>query len=92
MQLTVPQRDRYLGGFIGRLATLGTRWHMHTSRKFLLKHFDARAAEYRNEMDGGQLVDNPRAEPGQVEKPVCNLFFFWIIGLTTSIMLLYRLH
>jgi hypothetical protein len=54
---------------------------MHASRKILLKHFDARAAEYRNEMNGGALVDDHETEPGGVEKPVCIVSFFLSWGL-----------
>ncbi|KAJ6138046.1 Cytochrome P450 [Penicillium samsonianum] len=43
----------YIGGLIGRLATLGTSWDMHASRKIMLKHFDARAAEYHAEIFSG---------------------------------------
>lgn len=64
---------RYLGGFISRLATLGTRWNMHASRKILLKHFDARAAEYRDEMAGGDNMD--QANPEHADKPVRFAFF-----------------
>jgi hypothetical protein len=53
---------------------------MHASRKVLLKYFDARAAEYHNEMDGGDLVDNHKTNPEQAEKPVC--IFFSIFDLT----------
>ncbi|KAJ5582567.1 Cytochrome P450, partial [Penicillium sp. DV-2018c] len=50
-QFLVPNwLKRYIGGSIGRLATLGTNWDMHASRKTLLKHFDARAAEYHAEI------------------------------------------
>lgn len=41
---------------------------MHASRKILLKHFDARAAEYRNEMDGGNSMG--QANPEQAGQPV----------------------
>jgi hypothetical protein len=37
----------------GFLATLGTSWDMHASRKIMLKHFDARAAEYHAEIFSG---------------------------------------
>lgn len=70
MRLTVSRHHRYFGGFIGRLATLGTRWDMHASRKTLLKHFDARAAEYRNEMASGALVEDRKTNPEQKEDPV----------------------
>jgi hypothetical protein len=58
-----------LGGIISRLATIGTRWDMHASRKILLKHFDARAAEYRDEMayPGGI---NDKDDPKSTDKPV----------------------
>lgn len=60
--------NRYIGGFVSRLTSLGTRWNMHASRKILLKHFDARAAEYRNEMDGGNNMG--QANPEQAGQPV----------------------
>ncbi|KAJ5944499.1 Cytochrome P450 [Penicillium verrucosum] len=44
---------RLYWGFIGRLATLGTGWDMHASRKIMLRHFDARAAEYHAEIFTG---------------------------------------
>lgn len=43
---------------------------MHASRKTLLKHFDARAAEYRNEMASGDLVEDRKTNPEQKESPV----------------------
>ncbi|CAI7570738.1 unnamed protein product [Penicillium manginii] len=70
VQFLVPDRlKRYLGGIISRLATIGTRWDMHASRKILLKHFDARAAEYRDEMacPGGI---NDKGDPKSTDKPV----------------------
>ncbi|CAP94697.1 Pc18g04730 [Penicillium rubens Wisconsin 54-1255] len=54
VQFLVPDRLKpYIGGLIGRLATLGTSWDMHASRKIMLKHFDARAAEYHAEIFSG---------------------------------------
>ncbi|OQE30129.1 hypothetical protein PENFLA_c003G01276 [Penicillium flavigenum] len=54
VQFLVPDCLKpYIGGLIGRLATLGTSWDMHTSRKIMLKHFDARAAEYHAEIFSG---------------------------------------
>ncbi|KGO40364.1 Cytochrome P450, E-class, group I [Penicillium expansum] len=54
VQFLVPEFLKpYIGGLIGRLATLGTSWDMHTSRKIMLKHFDARAAEYHAEIFRG---------------------------------------
>ncbi|KAJ5389974.1 Cytochrome P450 [Penicillium cataractarum] len=71
VQFLVPDGlKRYFGGFIGRLATLGTRWDMHASRKTLLKHFDARAAEYQNEMASGDLAEDRKTNPEQKENPV----------------------
>jgi hypothetical protein len=40
---------------------------MHASRRILLKHFDARAAEYRDEMTGGNV---DQANPEQADRPV----------------------
>ncbi|KAJ5095707.1 Cytochrome P450 [Penicillium alfredii] len=71
VQFLVPdclKRARYIGGFISHLATLGTRWDMHASRKILLKHFNARAAEYRDEMASEELNHQPR--PEDMHKPV----------------------
>lgn len=85
MQLMLTRRNMYFGGFIGRFATLGTRWDMYASRKILLKHFDARAAGYRNETDGGDLIDDHQTSPGQMEKPVCILI---VVNSTMPIMLL----
>lgn len=62
----------YIGGFVSRLISLGTRWNMHASRKILLKHFDARAAEYRNEMNGGDNMS--LVNPEQADKPVRPFF------------------
>ncbi|CAG7985038.1 unnamed protein product [Penicillium nalgiovense] len=51
VQFLVPDCLKpYIGGLIGRLATLGTTWDMHASRKIMLKHFGARAAEYHAEI------------------------------------------
>ncbi|KAJ5174872.1 Cytochrome P450 [Penicillium canariense] len=75
VQFLVPDcLKRYIGGFISRLATLCTRWDMHASRKILLKHFDARAAEYRHEMAGDNGIDDQRPNPRQTEKPVSIAF------------------
>lgn len=47
---------------------MGTRWDMHASRRILLKHFNARATEYRDEIvrsddmkeeDKSKQTDNP---------------------------------
>jgi hypothetical protein len=43
---------------------------MHASRKTLLEYFDARAAEYRNEMASGDLVEGRKTNPEQKENPV----------------------
>ncbi|KAJ6079453.1 hypothetical protein N7467_009206 [Penicillium canescens] len=70
VQFMVPDwLKRYIGGFISRLATLGTNWDMHASRKILLKHFDARAAEYHAEIFSD---DNKGIEtnPDDAENPV----------------------
>ncbi|KAJ5468154.1 Cytochrome P450 [Penicillium sp. IBT 31633x] len=63
---------RYIGGLISRLATLGTNWDMHASRKILLKHFDARAAEYHTEMLSGNDTASPTSETkvDETDKPV----------------------
>ncbi|KAJ5879143.1 hypothetical protein N7455_002608 [Penicillium solitum] len=54
VQFLVPDCLKpYIGGLIGRLATLGTSWDMHASRKIMLRHFDARAAEYHAEIFTG---------------------------------------
>lgn len=48
---------------------------MHASRKILLKHFDARAAEYRKDiMDAGNLIEDHQTNSGQMEKPVITSF------------------
>lgn len=49
---------------------------MHASRKILLKHFDARAAEYRDEMASGDCVD----DPAQTDKPVRITWKFPIVS------------
>ncbi|KGO77244.1 Cytochrome P450 [Penicillium italicum] len=55
VQFLVPDFLKpYIGGIIGRLATLGTSWDMHASRRIMLKHFDARAAEYHAEIFSGK--------------------------------------
>ncbi|KAJ5103347.1 hypothetical protein N7532_003876 [Penicillium argentinense] len=71
VQFLIPDcLKRYIGGFISRLATLGTRWDMNASRKILLKHFEARATEYRRDITrSGELVTS-QANPEQAEKPV----------------------
>lgn len=61
---------RYIGGLISRLATLGTRWDMHASRRVLLRHFAARSAEYREEMVHINSVDDQQTSPGMVQEPV----------------------
>ncbi|OQE07414.1 hypothetical protein PENVUL_c013G00897 [Penicillium vulpinum] len=51
VQFLVPDCLKpYIGGLISRLATFRTSWDMHASRKIMLKHFDARAAEYHAEI------------------------------------------
>ncbi|CAG8336124.1 unnamed protein product [Penicillium salamii] len=53
-QFLVPDcLKRYIGGLLSRLISLGTKWNMSTSRRTLLKHFNARAAEYRAEISDG---------------------------------------
>ncbi|KAJ5574298.1 Cytochrome P450 [Penicillium hispanicum] len=69
VQFLVPDcLKRYIGGFISRLATWGTCWDMHASRKILLKHFDARAAEYNEEMARGKGMNGNH--PGPTEQPI----------------------
>ncbi|KAJ6131482.1 Cytochrome P450, partial [Penicillium sp. IBT 18751x] len=69
VQFLIPYYlKRYVGGFLSRLISLGTRWNMHTSRKILLKHFDARAAEYRSEMNDCDNLN--QVNPEQADKPV----------------------
>ncbi|KAJ5735491.1 Cytochrome P450, partial [Penicillium malachiteum] len=60
----------YVGGFISRLATIGTSWNMHASRKILLKHFDARAAEYSTAMSTISYVDHKQGNFEPSENPV----------------------
>lgn len=43
---------------------------MYASRKILLQHFDARAAEYRDEMASGDCEDHHQADLAQADKPV----------------------
>ncbi|KAJ5523246.1 Cytochrome P450 [Penicillium frequentans] len=70
VQFLVPDvLKRYIGGFISRLATMCTRWNMHSSRKILLKHFDARAAEYEVDLSR-DLVDEKQTNRESSEKPV----------------------
>ncbi|KAJ5723950.1 hypothetical protein N7488_001985 [Penicillium malachiteum] len=65
VQFLIPDcLKRNLGGFISRLATIGTSWNMHASRKILLKHFDARAAEYSTSMSTTPCLD---PKPGNFE-------------------------
>ncbi|KAJ5340933.1 Cytochrome P450 [Penicillium brevicompactum] len=53
-QFLIPDYlKRYLGGFISHCVSLGTKWNMLASRKVLMKHFDARAAEYLAEINIG---------------------------------------
>ncbi|KAJ5921356.1 Cytochrome P450 [Penicillium verhagenii] len=58
--------EGYFGGFISRLATMCTHWNMHSSRKILLRHFDARAAEYKADMSrdvlNGEKTNNENSE------------------------------
>ncbi|KAJ5601449.1 Cytochrome P450 [Penicillium lagena] len=71
VQFLVPDcLKRYIGGFVSRLATLGTRWDMHASRRILLKHFNARAAEYHDEMATAFEPDNQKASTESVDRPV----------------------
>lgn len=60
---------RYIGSFINRFATMCTKWNMHSSRKILLKHFDARAAEYKVDMSRG-LINGKQAIYESSDKPV----------------------
>lgn len=68
--------SRYIGGFISRLATLGTRWDMHASRKILLRHFDARATEYRHEISSGKLTEDQQADHDTAQEPVSEVPFY----------------
>lgn len=43
---------------------------MHASRKILLKHFGARAAEYCDEISHGKLTDDQQADGEAVQEPV----------------------
>ncbi|KAJ5287680.1 Cytochrome P450 [Penicillium angulare] len=71
VQFLIPDcLKKYIGGFISTLATLGTRWNMKSSRKILLKHFDARAAEYKIEIAKGSSVDSKQGNSDTLEKPV----------------------
>ncbi|KAJ5667212.1 Cytochrome P450 [Penicillium longicatenatum] len=70
VQFLVPDfLKRYIGGFISRLATMCTKWNMHTSRKTLLKHFDARAAEYKVDMSRNSRNEKQTRNESS-EKPV----------------------
>ena len=85
VQFMVPDcLKRYIGGFISRLATLGTHWDMNASREILLKHFDARAAEYDDEMLGGEGISGHQTNPGHAEKPVSIAFCFLGIFATEN--------
>ncbi|KAJ5709248.1 hypothetical protein N7493_010582 [Penicillium malachiteum] len=71
VQFLIPDcLKRYLGGFISRLATIRTSWNMHASRKILLKHFDARAAEYSTSMSTASHVDHKKGNFDNSENPV----------------------
>jgi hypothetical protein len=60
---------RYIGGFISRLVSLGTKWDMLASRKILLKHFNARAGEYHAEIfSGDEGISETRLD--QTDDPV----------------------
>ncbi|KAJ5184992.1 Cytochrome P450 [Penicillium cf. griseofulvum] len=70
VQFLVPDCLKpYIGGLIGRLAIIGTSWDMHASRKILLKHFNARAAEYHAEIfnDSGPSETNLDESDNPVE-------------------------
>ncbi|KAJ5805578.1 Cytochrome P450 [Penicillium pulvis] len=70
VQFLVPDvLKRCIGGFISRLVTMCTRWNMHSSRKILLKHFDARAAEYEVDMSR-DLGNGKQTNHESSEKPV----------------------
>ncbi|KAJ6092660.1 Cytochrome P450 [Penicillium sp. IBT 16267x] len=70
VQFLVPDfLKRYIGDFISRLATMCTQWNMHSSRKILLKHFDARAAEYKVDMSRDLINEKQTSHEGS-EKPV----------------------
>ncbi|KAJ6021873.1 hypothetical protein N7540_007377, partial [Penicillium herquei] len=71
VQFLIPDcLKRYVGGFISRLATVGTSWNMHASRKIILKHFDARAAEYSALMSTASYVDHKQGNLEDSENPV----------------------
>ncbi|KAJ5156159.1 Cytochrome P450 [Penicillium capsulatum] len=72
VQFMVPDwLKRYIGGLISRLATLGTNWDMNASRAILIKHFNARAAEYYNEMAGAEDDSGKdRTKPEDGGRPV----------------------
>ncbi|KAJ5130342.1 Cytochrome P450 [Penicillium bovifimosum] len=66
---------QYIGGITGRLATLGTGWDMHASRKILLKHFNARAEEYHAEIFS---KDDPARESKLEETEAPEEIFRWL--------------
>ncbi|KAJ5609728.1 hypothetical protein N7528_010295 [Penicillium herquei] len=71
VQFLIPDcLKRYLGGFVSRLATIGTSWNMHASRKILLKHFDARAAEYSTSISTASYVDHKQSNFENSENPI----------------------
>ncbi|KAJ5751825.1 Cytochrome P450 [Penicillium odoratum] len=78
LQFLIPDALKgYFGGFFSRLAVMCTKWNMHASRKILLKHFDARAAEYKIDMSRNS-TDRENQEPS--EKPV--EIFHWLYEIS----------
>lgn len=59
-----------MGGLITRCVSFGTKWNMLASRKVLMKHFDARAAEYLAEIaKGNEAISESGLDPSG--NPVC---------------------
>ncbi|KAJ6171841.1 Cytochrome P450, partial [Penicillium chermesinum] len=77
VQFLVPNfLKRYIGGIISRLTSWSMRWNMHSSRKVLLKHFDARGAEYDKDIASGGSVEDKQSNPTSAAEPV--EFFRWL--------------
>ncbi|KAJ5693214.1 hypothetical protein N7462_002637 [Penicillium macrosclerotiorum] len=71
VQFLIPDwLKRYIGGLATRLVSLGTKWNMQASRKILLKHFDARASEYRDEMNCGSHSSDHQTNSDEKGRPI----------------------
>ena len=57
---------------------------MHASRKILLRHFDARVAEYKDEMATDKLTSEGQSNFGSAEQPVRITFVIVLLVLSVQ--------